>query len=37
MDHGIRLSGDMVEELGLALHLEVSGASLTILENAREI
>jgi hypothetical protein len=35
-DPGIRLTGDRVEELGKHFMSEVSGAFLTILENARE-
>ncbi len=35
-DPGIGLTGDRVDELGKHLISEVSGAFLTILENARE-
>ena len=35
-DPGIRLTGDRVEELRKHFMFEVSGAFLTILENARE-
>ena len=35
-DHGIRLTGDMVNQLGKHFMSEMSGAFLTALENPRE-